>query len=491
MTVSITTETLSTRVRYLNVSGSTANDDAKDVVLAMADALIALGWTRYDTAGSTSVIGTDANAGVILRRACHDNAQSDNFNYLGLRLVGSNTSTYTFYIIQAADWTSTTSMTAFVNAATTTRYTPNTTGNTRFLNFDQGGTIWMFDSGKTLLLTSQSGDNLVKDLDSIWVIGEYKKEFGENVNAATGYIHNGVFTNNRWMLDGCGVPSNQQNENLLHVMTSTGVTGTASLRYGFFNTNAAAGTTTSFTSGSRNVRLCQGAGHNQFSLTQAPALTTTTQNSLTLSRAVGAPTAGGIGFLTRLLMGYMGYIGHINSTHTTSINAEFLGSNVQNSNYLNGTPITVFKLLEVSLGNNSTSVSTNNTNVNGFARLFQTRGNNSYSLLENIAEFSPTTLPTNLKFTVFEPTLSCGSSNGVQSVSLPVANTYTGPQYKFSMLGRIFDMKIFGPFTDQKYILLDSITIPCNADGFYQEDATDKDFWIIPSGENMAFLMPK
>ena len=35
---------------------------------------------------------------------------------------------------------------------------------------------------------------------------EYLKEYGENVNAATGYIHNGVFTNNRWLLDGCGIP---------------------------------------------------------------------------------------------------------------------------------------------------------------------------------------------------------------------------------------------------------------------------------------------
>jgi len=36
MAVTVTTNTLSSRVRYLNVSGSTANADAKDVILAMA-----------------------------------------------------------------------------------------------------------------------------------------------------------------------------------------------------------------------------------------------------------------------------------------------------------------------------------------------------------------------------------------------------------------------------------------------------------------------
>jgi hypothetical protein len=486
MAVTVTTNTLSSRVRYLNVSGSTANADAKDIVLAMADALVDLGWSRYDTAGATSVVGSDDNAGVILRREMHDFAQSGHYNYLGLRLAGTGTTTYTLHVTQAADWTSTTSMTAFVNAAATQRYTPNTTGNTRFMNFAQGGTIWMFDSGKTLLFGSQSGSVLFKDLDSIWIVGEYLKEYGENVNAATGYIHNGVFTNNRWLLDGCGVPSSTAEvTGLLGYVSSGPTTSGGNVRvFGTNGVNDSSVVSNTF----HSVRMGMGAGYSQFLLTEAPAIDTTTNNSVTLTRNVGAPASCGIGFSTRLLMGYLGYIGFINHYHFSSINSEFLGSPTTSS-YVNGTANNVYKLIAATTSQ-STALNTSGFDVNGFSRLFHARGANSYPLLNSVEEFSPTTLPTNLKFTVFEPTLSCGTRNGVSAVTNPT-NAYTGPQYKFSMLGRIFDMKIFGPFTEGKYTLLDSITIPCNAQGFYQDGGTDKDFWIIPSGENMAFVMPK
>jgi len=493
MAVTVTTNTLSPRVRYLNVSGSTANADAKDIILAMANALIDLGWSRYDTAGATSVVGSDDNAGVVLRREMYDFAQSGHYNYLGLRLVGTGTTTYTLHVIQAADWTSTTSMTAFVDAAVTTRYTPNTTGNTRFMNFEQGGTIWMFDSGKTLLLGSQSGDALFKDLDSIWIIGEYLKEYSENVSAATGYIHNGVFTNNRWLLDGCGIPSTTTAaDNSFHsaawFQTPSGI-----LSQGIWNVDGTSSTSANWSTGGRSMRFCMGAAYSQFLLTQAPTVVSILQNSVTLSRSAGAPAACGFGFVTRLLMGYLGYIGHINTFHATSVNSELLGGSpgVVATAYQRGTPSTQYKLVSAVSTGNSNTFASNGLTETGFNRLFESRANISYPLLNSIEEYSPTTLPTNLKFTVFEPTLSCGTSNGLQSVSFPTAITYSGPQYKFSMLGRIFDMKIFGPFSEGKYTLLDSITIPCNAQGFYQDGGTDKDFWIIPSGENMAFVMPK
>jgi hypothetical protein len=59
------------------------------------------------------------------------------------------------------------------------------------------------------------------------------------------------------------------------------------------------------------------------------------------------------------------------------------------------------------------------------------------------------------------------------------------------MLGRIFDLKIFGPFTNEKYVMLDSIIMPCDADGFFAVGGTNKEFWILPSGNNIAFIMPK
>lgn len=487
MAVTITTNTLSARVRYLNVSGSSANADAKDIVLAMANALIELGWTRHDTAGETAVVGTNDNAGVILRRAMHDHAQSGHFNYLGLRLVGTNNNTYTFHLIQAADWSSTTSMTAFVNAAGCITYTPNTTGRTRFLDFIQGGTIWMFDSGRTLLLTSQSGETLTKDIESTWLVSEYKKEFGENVNAATGYIHNGVFTNDRWLLDGCGLQAgvNQFSQDLRcfnSISASGQVTG---MIVGIWAGNKTIITANFPSGGGRTIRTGQGAGYSQFTLTEAPSTGLTPQNSVTMTRTVSAPAAVVDGFSTRLLMGYLGYIGHLTVTHLTSVYAEFLATAPVTTN--------VFKHPTAATGGaglgTSQFLGTNTT-----ATLFAFRGNADYSLLNNIQEFSPATLATNLKFTVFEPTLSCGTSNGIQSIdanSPGAAQPYTGPQYKFSMLGRMFDVKIFGPFASEKYTFLDSITIPCNADGFYDENGADKEFWISPCGNNVALVMPK
>ena len=474
MAVTVTTNTLSTRARYLNVSASTANADAKTVILAMANALIDLGWSRYDTAGATAVIGTDDNAGVVLRRACYDNAQSGHFNYLGLRLVGSGTNTYTFHLIQAADWSSTTSMSAFVNAATKggefVPYTPNTTGRTDFLNFAQGGTIWLFDSGKTLLITSQSGTSLVRTLGNIWLVGEYKKEFGENVNAATGYIHNGVFTNNKWLLASNGMGgSGSAHVGLTGLSTSTSTAGYYYIGEDFGNYGP------NFSGSAPTYWWADSLNHSQFVLTEAPAVSSA---SSALSRDATAPTTCGTSFTTRVLMGYLGYIGQVTPTYATSVNkvltgdyTGITGSGTINQNIFGGGAAVPFSTMPL----RPTHIS-------------------SYSWLNSIQEYSPTTLPTALQFNIFEPTLSCGSTNGLATSWTGIqggTNTYSGPQFKFSMLGRIFDMKIFGPYTSEKYVFLDAMTIPCDTDGFYNAQGTNTDFWLIPSGNHIAFVMPK
>ena len=474
MAVTITTNTLSPRVRYLNVSGSTANDDARDVVLAMADALIALGWSRHDTAGANAVIGTNSNAGVILRRAMSDNAQSGHFNYLGLRMVGSGTNTYTFHLIQAADWTGTTSMSSFVGGATSVFYTPNFSARTDFLNFAQGGTIWLFDGGKTLLITSQSGATLTKGSGSTWIVGEYKKEFGENVNAATGYIHNGVFTNNRWLLGGNGMGG----DGSAHVMLS-GVSAPANVNAtGYYYFNEENFTAPSFGSNGSGLYVwASGFNNSQFVLTEAPAVSAGTAG---LSRNAVAPTTCGVSFTTRMLMGYLGYIGQISPSLANSVNTVFTGS------------------VDGAVGSGTTGQNTG-TPIGGISMPFSTSSMrpgaiSNITMLNAIQEYSPSTLPTALQFNIFEPTLSCGSTNGLATSWLQIQNgsgSYSGPQYKFSMLGRIFDMKIFGPYSSEKYVFLDSMTIPCDADGFYNAQGTNKDFWLIPSGNHMAFVMPK
>lgn len=508
MAVTVTTNTLSSRVRYLNVSGSTANADAKTIILAMANALIALGWSRYDTAGATAVIGTDDNAGVILRRACYDTAQSSHFNYLGLRLVGTSTTTYTFHLIQAADWTGTTVMANFVSAANLSPvyYTPNTTGNTRFLDFAAGGTIWLFDGGKTLLITSQSGSALTKSVGQTWIVGEYKKEFGENVNSATAYIHNGVFTNDRAFLDGAGVTKGtlQYSDVLTSIMGVTNLyqgqaTGQSRIhsrvneqstltdQNGSYNSNSAS---------SSSIKTGTGVALPQFGLTEAPTITAAggSNNSVTSSRAALAPVAVDWGFTTRLMMGWLGYIGHVNEFFANSINAEFIGyANGQGFNTF-AAPTSVQSITNAV--NVQFNVSSNPSTTTVGTVLFSGRGSSNYPLVNSSSfqEYALSTLPTSLLFTVYEPTLSCGTSNGVQgsirsdSVSMP----YSGPQYKFSMLGRIFDLKIFGPFANEKYVFLDSMTMPCDADGFFAAGGTSKEFWILPAGgNNIAFLMPK
>jgi hypothetical protein len=477
MAVTITTNTLSSRVRYLNVSASTANADAKDVVLAMANALIAMGWSRFDTAGATAVVGTNDNAGVILRRACYDNAQSGHFNYLGLRLTGSGTNTYTFHLIQAADWSNTTSMSAFVGGAAAATYTPNSTGRTNFLNFAQGGTIWLFDSGRTLVITSQSGSTLIKGLDSTWLVGEYKKEFGENVNAATGYIHNGVFTCNRWLMDGNGTGLSDAGDTVGHTAMSGFVTYGASAGGPQYQATPEAGMGWYAypTQATRYLYFTAGTGYSQFVLTEAPAVSAAAD---ALSRNTAAPAACGKSFTTRMLMGYFGYVGHTTFYSAMSVNHIMRGS-----------------MNDVVTGASTIATSTDHRAADiGSPVPFGATNSSKFTLLNSIQEYSPTVLPTNLKFVVYEPTLSCGTSNGLATtwtLSNTQNMTYSGPQYKFSMLGRIFDMKIFGPYTSEKYTFLDSMTIPCDSDGFYSEQGTNKDFWVIPTSNFTALVMPK
>ena len=512
MAVTVTTTTLSTHARYLNVSASTSNNDAKTIILAMANALIALGWSRYDTAGATAIIGTDDNAGVILRRALTDNASSSHYNYLGLRLVGTSTTTYTFHLIQAADWTGTTVMANFVSGANLSPayYTPNTTGNTRFLSFSQGGTIWLFDGGKTLLITSQSGSSLTKSVEQTWIVGEYKKEFGENVNSATAYIHNGVFTNDRAFLDGSGVTASATGYSDV-LMSAAGIyTGNTSSQgqsgiYARISKNngtfAANGSYYYNSSSGSSIRTGTGVALPQFGLTEAPTITSAggTQNSVTSSRAAIAPVAVDWGFTTRMMMGWLGYIGHINEFYANSINSEFLG-NVNGQAFDTFTQKSVPNNTKVYNGVGSSPLSNGGT-TGGLSdsygpMMFSARGDYNYPLLNSSSfqEYSPVTLPSNLLFTVYEPTLSCGTSNGIQSnyYSNVQTLTYSGPQYKFSMLGRIYDLKVFGPFSSEKYIFLDSMTIPVDADGFFATGGTNTDFWILPvGGNNLAFLMPK
>ena len=174
-------------------------------------------------------------------------------------------------------------------------------------------------------------------------------------------------------------------------------------------------------------------------------------------------------------MGYVGYVGYVNPYYSHSVNALF---GIPTAN-----PASVFG------GRAALPFSTYNSTV-------------QYTVSSYLQEYANNNLVGGLKFNIFEPVLSTGTTSPLNNTTnasyyigndtqSPSTGTYTGPQYKFSMLGRPFDIKIFGPYTSEKYAFLDAITIPCDADGFYANGGTNKDFWLIPTGVNAAYVMPK
>jgi len=239
------------------------------------------------------------------------------------------------------------------------------------------------------------------------------------------------------------------------------------------------------------IRLSSGAPCSQFCLTEAPSISGTTLNSKTQTFPTAPPVSCGFGFTTRMLMGYMGYIGHISETFKISVYSHFIGA--YNSISSLGTRHTVlFSGVESVPGNDP-----ENPNWNDSPGLFSALGANRYTLINSSSTQEFSLASSTLQYTIYEPTLSCGTTNGLSNIRLlgTSASTdrfnYSGPQYKFSMLGRMYDLKLFGPFTAEKYTFLDSMTIPCNSEGFYEEGGVDKDFWVLPTGNHVAFLMPK
>ena len=120
MAITITTNNLSTNAKYINYSASTAAADAKDLLLAIANALVAMPapnqWTRVDTAGATAVLNANDDGTVVLRRQCEDFADSGHYQFMGIHL-SSDGASYTMHITHAAEWGSLGSETGYTNAA--------------------------------------------------------------------------------------------------------------------------------------------------------------------------------------------------------------------------------------------------------------------------------------------------------------------------------------------------------------------------------------
>jgi len=117
-------------------------------------------------------------------------------------------------------------------------------------------------------------------------------------------------------------------------------------------------------------------------------------------------------------------------------------------------------------------------------------------------------------FVIYEPSVSVGSTgrmagnNQSQSMNWQTGNYtnanytrytanntqgYAGTNVKFSVMGKIANMKMSMGFADNFLAFLDAATIPVDADGYFQTGGTDTDHWCIPlnEGGQVVMWMPK
>jgi hypothetical protein len=471
MAVTISTNNYSTHVKYIDVSPVTdANGaDPKSITLAIANAMIGLGWSRHDTAGADEVLGAANNGVVIMKRDCYDYANSGHQNFVSLRIDSS----LRLYMVQAGGWTSTTnpvswaSPALFTNLHSNTATTVNTTG---FMDPLAGGRIWLFDGGRTLLITSSSTFGTISGVNSTWIVGEYKKEFGEQVDDATGYLHNGVFTNTQWLWNGNGVGS--YGANTSSVTTQHPTSNASNLMAYYTSPGQGVPGTAGPSSGSHRYLTVTPSSYPQFIPTEVPSAIS---NTTTLSYQSAAPASPGPGMNTRIMMGYLGYIGQLSSQMAASVAYTFKGNAITETSVRQ-------------LGNNSSGIE-NPGNVMfaaafGISNTSITHARIQHTMISSLQEYSLSSNSSLLKFSLFEPLLSCGNVSGNPNAG--------APNYKFSVLGRIFDVKMFGPFPSEKYNFLDTFNVPVDSEGFFNESGANTQFVFIPIGNptQQGYLMP-
>lgn len=183
MAITVTDTSLSTNARYVVYSGSTAANDAQTLLLKINDALVNLGWTKYDNAGAAAVLGTADDAKVIMRRVTNDNASSGHYSYLSLRMQHS-ASTYNFYLTYSSGHTGNTTYGNWINPVySRSTVFSNASGVLVNPSFTAGGTIWLFDEGNSLVMKFTGTGFTEGEPKSVLYFGEYDKIFGEACDA--------------------------------------------------------------------------------------------------------------------------------------------------------------------------------------------------------------------------------------------------------------------------------------------------------------------
>ena len=497
MAITITTNSLSTNAKYLNYSASTAAADAKDLLLAIANALTAMPapnqWTRVDTAGSSAVLNANDNGTVVLRRQCEDFADSSHYQFMGIHL-SSDGASYTMHITHAAEWGSLGSETGYTNAAKspddTFSFALGTQIPAGLINYGASGTIWLFNENFATYFVF-TGTGITQGYENAFYFGEYKKDFGENAPTGT-YIHNGVAINARYFFKGNGCGINQ-----FMTYSSPGYWAMQSNRGQYYN--PAGGTAMnwqdngpgSYLYGNTNFGFDWNSNgmeaRSQFACTEYPIINIATgtdyqrKNFTKTSSELAAPTSWDHtwqhGTTTRVHMGWMGWVGHIGRGSSSSIIAHWQQPTAGAVNESGQDGPGLFQ-----------------RNTNRYRQSFRTMG---------INEGTPTIGSTAIA--LYEPTLSVGTLNHTkaygyftpgQSTSTSTSYTtpyqnkywnvenYAGTNIAFALLGRLKNFRFSCGHGDMEFEYLDTATFPIDASGNFDPSGTSTDFWGIPFGNH-------
>lgn len=526
MAVTINTASLSTNATYLSYSESTANTDAKTFCIAISDALTGFNWTRFDTAGADAVLGTDSDPTRVLRRPTADNAVSGNYQYLGIRLfnggIANGGTHYAVQFIYAADWTDPANATAYVNPirlphGNDSPYWKNGPAGPyveTMLLYNSGGTLWLFNAPNltTFVFTSSS---IVNDGSNVFAFGEYDKSFGEQMPLASDYLHNGIAFNGREFSDHSGAPAHSvPGIRMLgrgHYNSTFTDISMDPLEYrmtapvdDYFNTLATS------TYGDQTVMPMQrGYSRPQFVCTEYP----TTSNGLTgesHGRDIeGTPEAWNNSYVgihhsqlaTRLHMGWLGWVGHLGpgAYCLTSLGGDAQG-------YKN-----------LSTGADSYADERYWQSAEGYSGLFNNgkMSTDRYNLPQTswLADFNGKSMDSQDEgYVIYEPSIGLGSigpmqaynhtmnynyrnsisSNTNSTMALTTAynrKDYAGTAVKFSVMGRIRNLKLSTGFTADFLSFLDAATIPTDAEGFFQSGGASTDHWGIPLNKGSTVIM--
>jgi len=255
---------------------------------------------------------------------------------------------------------------------------------------------------------------------------------------------------------------------------------------------------------------------------------------------------------TRLHMGYLGYVGHLNHKTAYSLNELFFGSRHSLFGGEDTTRIGTLSTYEPGTTSAAGDMATLGTSIPLVSDQVDSANGSSQDAVniqrEYVQEFHPIA-NSQTQYSVYEPILSVGtlsahgggstfnvSVNGNSNVSFNNSNyVMNGMNYigtsgvnanqddlynygsvdaiygnfvttsagqpggtakkrsAFALLGRTYGLKLFGPYTHDKYNFLDAVSVQLDDDGFYAVNPNNAvDHWIVPANTDQAsFLFKK